>query len=184
MTGGSLPVNVKFTSALRRIPPLQAFQYRPVLATEGDVCAFELPPGALPITVEAPSGRPMAVTPGDTFLATPGYRESTRWVSGRIPAGGLIPGDYYWVLAESGVVGELAGDPPLETGHLARVQYLGAVCRDSGETVNIRQFAVPRCPETGRNMPVYLLLGTSGHVGKTTAGSRFYGRCACRAMRG
>ena len=170
MTGGSLPVNVKFTSALRRIPPLQAFQYRPVLATEGDVCAFELPPGALPITVEAPSGRPMAVTPGDTFLATPGYRESTRWVSGRIPAGGLIPGDYYWVLAESGVVGELTGDPPLETGHLARVQYLGAVCRDSGETVNIRQFAVPRCPETGRNMPVYLLLGTSGHVGKTTAG--------------
>jgi hypothetical protein len=79
----------------------------------------------------------MAVAPGDIFLATAGYRESTRWVSGGIPAGGLIPGDDYWVLAESGVVGELIGDPPLETRHLARVQYLGAMWRDSGETVNI-----------------------------------------------
>jgi len=170
MTGGSLSANVKLTSALRRVPPLQAFQYRPVLAREGDVCAFKLPRGAPPITVEAPSGRPMAVAPGDIFLATAGYRESTRWVSGGIPAGGLIPGDDYWVLAESGVVGELIGDPPLETGHLARVQYLGAMWRDSGETVNIRQFAVTCSPDTGRNMPVYLLLGTSGHVGKTTAG--------------
>ena len=44
------------------------------------------------------------------------------------------------------------------------------MCGDRGETLNIRQFAVTRSAETDRNTPVYLLLGTSGDVGKTTAG--------------
>jgi hypothetical protein len=112
----------------------------------------------------------MVIAPGDTFLATPGYRESTRWVSGGIPAGGLVPGDHYWVLADCGVVGELVADSPAEKGHLGRVRYLGAVCGDRGETLNIRQFAVIGSAETDCDMPVYLLLGTSGDVGKTTAG--------------
>jgi hypothetical protein len=34
MRGGSLPANVKRTSALRRVPPLEAFRYRPALASE------------------------------------------------------------------------------------------------------------------------------------------------------
>jgi hypothetical protein len=170
MNGGSLPANVKRTSALRRVPPLEEIRFRSECGSEGDVCAFELARDAFPITVESPTGRMMAIAPGDTFLATPGYRESTRWVSGSIPAGGLVPGDDYWVLADSGVVGELIGYSPLEKGHLARVRYLGAVCGDRGETLNIRQFAVTRSPETARNTPVYLLLGTSGDVGKTTAG--------------
>jgi hypothetical protein len=170
MTGGSLPANVKRTSALRRVPPLEAIRFQSECGSEGDVCAFELPRDAFPITVEAPTSRMMAIAPGDTFLATPGYRESTRWVSGSIPAGGLIPGDDYWVLAESGVVGELIGDSPLEKGYLGRVRYLGAVCGDRGETLNIRQFAVTGSAETDRNTPVYLVLGTSGNVGKTTAG--------------
>jgi hypothetical protein len=112
----------------------------------------------------------MTIAPGDTFLATPGYRESTRWVSGSIPAGGLLPGRDYWVLAECGIVGELIGNIALETGHLARVRYLGAVCREHGETLNIREFAVMGSSETDSSTPVYLLLVTSGNVGKTTAG--------------
>ena len=170
MNGGSLPANVKRTSVLRRVPPLEAIRFRSKHGSEGDVCAFALPRDSFPIRVESPAGRTMEIVPGDTFLATPGYRESTRWVSGNIPAGGLIPGDDYWVLAESGVVGELIGDSPVENGHLGRVRYLGAVCGDRGETLNVRQFAVARSPETDRNAPVYLILGTSGHVGKTTAG--------------
>jgi hypothetical protein len=86
------------------------------------------------------------------------------------PAVGSFPGDDYRVLADCGIVGELIDDPALETGHLARVRYLGAVCADRGETLNIRQFALTRSSETDRNTPVYLLLGTSGDVGKTTAG--------------
>jgi hypothetical protein len=120
--------------------------------------------------VESPTGRLMTIVPGDTFLATPGYRESTRWVSGGIPNGGLVPGDHYWVLADSGVVGELVGDSPTKQGHLGRVRYLGAVHGDCDETLNIRQFAVTGSAETDRNMPVYLVVGTSGDVGKTTAG--------------
>jgi hypothetical protein len=170
MNGGSLPANIKRTSALRRVPSLEALRFRSERGGEGDVCAFELPRDAFPFTAESPVGRMMTIAPGETFLATPGYRESTRWVSGGIPAGGLVPGEDYWVLADSGIVGELIGDPALETGHLARVGYLGAVCGERGETLNIRQFAMTGSAKTDRNTPVYLLLGTSGDVGKTTAG--------------
>jgi len=170
MTGGSLPANVKRTSALRRVPVLIGSECRPVRAGEGDVCAFELARDALPVMVEAPSGRGMTICPGDTFLATPGYRESTRWVSGTIPTGGLIAGNDYWVLADSGVVGELVGDSPLDEGYVGRVRYLGTVCRADGETLNIRQFAVSDAPERDCRATVYLILGTSGDVGKTTAG--------------
>ena len=90
---------------------------------------------------------------------------------GGIPAGGLVPGGDYWVLSDSGVVGELVScHSASELGHLGRVRYLGAVCGDRGETLNIRQFAVTDTGGTDRNAPVYLMLGTSSEVGKTTAG--------------
>jgi hypothetical protein len=170
MTGGSLPVTVKRTSALRRVPPLGEIRLRSQYASEGDVCAFELPRNASPITVESPTGRMMAIAPGDAFLATPGYRESRRWAVGGIPEGGLVPGDEYWVLSDSGVVGELISRSPLEMGHLGRVRYLGAVCGKRGETLNIGEFAVTDSGGTDRNAPVYLILGTASEVGKTTAG--------------
>jgi hypothetical protein len=170
MNGGHLPADIKRTSALRRVPPFEALKFRPVFAGEGDVCAFELPRGAFPITVEAPSGRAMTIAPGDNFLATPGYRESTRWVSGGIPAGGLAPGEQYWVLADCGIVGELRDDSPVETEYLSRVRYLGTACGERGETLNIRQFAITGASARDHDAPVYLVLGTSGHVGKTSAG--------------
>ncbi|HEX2646628.1 MAG TPA: hypothetical protein VHO95_05340, partial [Candidatus Dormibacteraeota bacterium] len=108
--------------------------------------------------------------PGDRFLATPGYRESTRWISGTVPADGLMPGEYYHLLADGGIVGELVGDAPAGQAQPAAVHYLGAVCGERGETLNIRQFAVRHCGEPDRNAPIYVLLGTSGDVGKTTAG--------------
>lgn len=108
--------------------------------------------------------------PGDAFLATPGYRESRRWAVGGIPVGGLVPGKDYWVLSDSGVVGDLISYSPLETERLGRVRYLGAVCGQRGETLNIRQFAVTRSSDEDRSTPVYLLLGTSSEVGKTSAG--------------
>ena len=170
MTGGSLPANVKRTSALRRVPPLGEIRFRSECGSEGDVCVFELPRNASPITVESPTGRMMAIAPGDAFLATPGFRESRRWAVGGIPEGGLVPGDEYWVLSDCGVVGELISHSSLEMGHFGRVRYLGGVCARFGETLNIRQFAVTGAPETDRNTPVYLILGTSSEVGKTTAG--------------
>src|SRR6266849_7530380 len=170
MYAESLPVNVKRASALRRVPPLDTIRLRSVRGREGDVCGFELPWDASPITVESSTGRMMTIAPGDAFLATPGYREARRWAVGTIPDGGLVPGNEYWVLSESGVVGELISRSPLEMPHLGRVRYLGAVCGDRGETLNIRQFGVTSSGGTDRNAPVYLILGTSSEVGKTTAG--------------
>jgi len=138
--------------------------------SEGDVCAFELPHDGLPITVESPTGRIMAIAPGDVFLATPGYREARRWAVGALPEGGLIPGNDYWVLSESGVVGELISRSSLQMGHLGRVRYVGVVSGEHGETLNIRQFGVTNSGGTDRKAPVYLIIGTSSSVGKTTAG--------------
>ena len=170
MLGGSLPADVKRTSALRRVPPLTVISFRSECGSEGDVCAFELPRDTSPIRVEAPTGRMMTIAPGDPFLATPGFRESTRWASGLIPAGGLVPGDYYRVLADCGVIGQLLGDAPLEQWQPTRVRYLGTVCGDCGETLNIRQFALMASANSNPKTLVYLLLGTSGDSGKTTAG--------------
>jgi hypothetical protein len=112
----------------------------------------------------------MAIAPGETFLATPGYRESTRWVDGTIPPGGLVPGDDYCVLANSGVIGELAGSSPAESQRLAFVRYLGTLHDARGDKLNIGGFAVARVAEPARDVLVYLMLGSSGDVGKTTAG--------------
>jgi hypothetical protein len=90
---------------------------------------------------------------------------------GGIPAGGLVPGGDYWVLSYSGVVGELIScHGASELGHLGRVRYLGAVWGNSGGPLNIRQFAVTQAGGTDHNAPVYLILGTSSEVGKSTAG--------------
>jgi hypothetical protein len=137
---------------------------------EGDICAFELSYDAAPLMVEAVSGRGLIIAPGDVFLGVPGHRESTRWVVGGIPVSGLAPGSTYWVLAQCGVVGELVGDSPGEKSHLGRVKFIGTACDESGCPVNLRHFAVTRRPEQAdHGAPVYLVVGTSSEVGKTTA---------------
>ena len=163
--------DLKRTSALRRLPTLKKVRCAEARGHEGDVCAFELAADASPIAVEAVTGRAMMLAPGDVFLGTTGYRESTRWVVGGIPEGGLVPGNSYWVLAESGVVGDLVGDSPRAKSHLGQVNYLGIVNGEDGQALNIRRFAEP--PEAGvtdHGAPVFLVVGTSAEVGKTTAG--------------
>lgn len=171
MEGVALPQGIKRTSVLRRVPPLDSSRYFAAPAREGDVSVFALDRDAAPIVVEAPAGRSVMVAPGDLFLAAPGYRESTRWVVGSVPEGGLEPGEEYWVLADAGIVGTLIGDSPREKAHLGAVRYLGVVCDETGQTLNMRQFAI--AAEAGaadRGASLYLLLGTSAEVGKTTAG--------------
>jgi hypothetical protein len=143
MKGGPLPASVKRTSVLRRVPPFGNLRFAQAPGFEGCVCAFKLAPETSPIIVEAVTGRSMTVVPGDVFLATPGYRESTRFAVGGIPKRGLIPGNNYWVLSESGVVGNLIGGTPLAKTHLGEAKYLGVVCGDDRQTLNIRDFALP-----------------------------------------
>lgn len=160
----------KKASALRRVPSVDPVRYLATAGHEGLACVFELPGEAAPIVLESSSGRAMALAPGDFFLGTPGHRESTRWVVGGVPAGGLRPGATYWVLSESGVVGDFVGDSPLAKGHLAQVKYHGAVINDDGKVLDLRQFATnnnSKAVDYGARL--FLVLGTSAEVGKTTA---------------
>src|SRR5208337_197442 len=138
---------------------------------EGDVCAFELRRDAEPVIVEAVSGRGMKLVPGDVFLAAPGPRESTRWVVGRVPETGLIPGEDYRVLAQSGVVGEFIGNSTRPMSHLGHVTYRGVFRGPDGDVLNIRKFAARALPgRADDDALVFVVVGTSSEVGKTTAG--------------
>jgi hypothetical protein len=171
MESAQLPPDTKRTSVLRRLPPLDSAYCVAVAGLEGDVCAFELPAEAPPIVVEDVSGRSLMLAPGDIFLATPGHRESTRWVVGEIPTGGLVPGESYWVLAQAGIIGDLVGDSPGIKGHLGRVKYLGAVRTRGDQKLNIRDFTVGSDGgKADKAALLYVVLGTSAEVGKTTAG--------------
>src|SRR5690349_7477156 len=119
MEEAQLSPDTKRTSVLRRLPQLESASYVAVAGLEGDVCAFELPAEASPIVGEDVSGRSLMLAPGDVFLASPGHRESTRWVVGGIPDGGLVPSENYWVLAQAGIIGNFVGDSPGSKGHLA-----------------------------------------------------------------
>jgi hypothetical protein len=171
MRGGTLPADVKKTSALRRIPSLPALRYVTARATEGQVCAFRLATQSSPIVVEDTFGRAMTLAPGDLFLGTTGYRESTRWVVGGTPKGGLVPGHQYWVLSECGVVGNLVADTPMSKTFVGQARYLGAVVGEERQPLRLSDFAVQRAGRSAdRKAPLYIIAGTSAEVGKTTAG--------------
>ena len=159
-------------SCLRRLGACDTpLTWRAEPVAEGTIAVFQLAEDGSPIALEAPSGRVQTVVPGEYFLATPGFRESTRWVVGQVPDGGLIPGSQYWVLADSGIVGVLQGDGALPKGHLGRARLLGSVMGPDARVLNLRDLAIPPAP-TGvdRGAPVYLVVGTAAEVGKSTAG--------------
>jgi hypothetical protein len=91
-------------------------------------------------------------------------------VVGGVPHGGLKPHETYWVLSESGVVGKLQGESPVTKSHLGQAIYLGAVQSDTGDTLNIRHFAINTEKQAGdQGASVFVAIGTSAEVGKTTA---------------
>ena len=168
---GRLPAACKRLSALRRVGDLGGAPWRAIPGVEGHAGVFQFPVEATPIIVEAVSGRSMAIVPGDIFLATPGYRESVHWTVGGVPEGGLLPGEIYWMLAESGVIGALTEASPVTKSYLGQTKYLGAVLGPDGEPLRLRDFSVRAAPDAvDAGAPVYLVLGTSVEVGKTTAG--------------
>src|SRR5262245_17186490 len=171
MAGSRLHPNSKRTSTLRRIPLNGALRYRKAPGLEGHVCAFKLASDSSTTVVEAISGRAMTLVGDEVFLATPGNRESNRVLVGGVPAGGLVPGKKYWMLAESGVVGELITGTPLASGFLHQVKYLGVVVGDDDRILTLRQFAVAKVDEpVDHGAMVLLIVGTSAEVGKTTVG--------------
>ena len=166
----SLPPGTKTTSVLRRVPIVAATRYLPVPAFEGNVCVFRVSRTSPSLLVEAVSGRAMMLLAGDVFLGTPGHRLTTR-VAGRVPARGLRPGETYWLLSESGVVGELLGETPHAKTFLGRVKYLGALADDDGRIVTMQQFVAKPCPgAVDHGAGVFIIVGTGPEIGKTSAG--------------
>ena len=169
--GNALPSGYKQLSALRRIEQFDRLSWQAVPGVEGCVGVFRFPPDAEPVILEAVTGRSMTIIGNDIFLATPGHRESVRWTVGGVPASGLLPGQDYWILSESGVVGQLFDQSKEFKSYLGKAQYLGAVAGPDGRTVLLKDYAIPFAPGTpDAQAPVYLVLGTSVDVGKTTAG--------------
>ena len=160
-------MRTKWASVLRRVTEFHDVRHTPTRGMEGGVCAFELTHPS-PITLEATSGRSMVVVPGDVFLGTPGFRDSTRWLVGGPPDGGLLPTGTYWVLTDSGIVGDLTGSSTLEKPYLGQVKYLGSVVDRDGHIVNIKQFAIRPKMSEDSGAPLYIIVGTSAEVGKTT----------------
>jgi hypothetical protein len=168
---GTLADDYKQLSVLRRVGELGRARWLATPGDEGNVGVFRFAEETTPVVVEAVSGRSMALVPGDIFLATPGHRESVHWTVGGVPDGGLLPGEDYWILAESGVIGSLVEASSVTKDYLGRAKYLGTVIGESGAPLNVRDFALRADPDAAdAGAPVYLLLGTSVEVGKTTAG--------------
>jgi hypothetical protein len=179
----------KRASVLRRVGPVGSIQHHPVPGREGNVCVFELTQDD-PITIEAESGRPMVVAPGDVFLGTPGHRDSTRWLVGGPPADGLIPDRSYWVLADCGIVGELVGDSPVSKPYLGEVKYLGTLRDEENRDLDLRRFSLAAAnSQADYGAALFVLVGTSAEAGKTTAALavleslRHHGRSAVLALK-
>jgi hypothetical protein len=162
---------VKATSVLRRVPLQGRLRYVEMPGLEGNVCAFRLASTSAPILIEAVSGRMQTLVPGDVFLGTPGNRESNIVLVGGVPEEGLTPEISYWVISESGVVGELVTGTQLANRFLGSAIYLGTVVDDEGRPLALQQFAVsaPK-PFVDCGAELSLIVGTGPEVGKTTAG--------------
>ncbi len=167
----TLPPNIKRLSVVRRLPILSTTRYVAVPGFEGNVCAFRLAPRSRSLVVQAACGRAMLLLPGDLFLGTPGYRESPRWSVGGVPKRGLVPGKTYWLLAESGLVGDLVAATPHAKTFLGQAKYLGTIADDDGQILTIRQFAAAAGDrQADHGARVFVIVGTGPEVGKTTAG--------------
>lgn len=167
----TLPANVKITSALRRVPLQAPLYYVRASAVEGDVCAFQLAANSSPVLAETVTGRMQTLVPGDVFLGTPGSRESNIVLVGGVPKSGLVPGRAYWLISESGVVGELITRTRLANRFIGEVAYLGRATDAAGQMLTLRDCAMPAISRfKDHGAPLTLIVGTGPEVGKTTAG--------------
>jgi hypothetical protein len=95
----------------------------------------------------------------------------TSRLAGRISKRGLVPEKTYWLLAESGVVGDLVGGTPHARSFLGQATYLGAIADNDGQIITIQQFAATAAHrQADHGAPVFLIVGTSPEIGKTAAG--------------
>lgn len=122
-------------------------------------------------------------------LAVLGPRDSSTHVCAMIPSGGLQVNNntvLHWVAGESGIVGCLEREPPVNSIHSAEsaVDFLcdGLVLNPQRRSVNIREFAVK--PQDRRvSTPIVLVAATSSESGKTVFAGRLIRRLSDAGVR-
>ena len=140
-------------------------------AVEGALLLVETlgEPGSIR-TLEARSGREVALYRGDRFVAVLASRHSGTSEYGDVPAR-LAPPDAptLELLARAGVVGHGRCLPPQRAAlGFTRVKVLGELRRD-GRALRLRDLCGTPAPSTAPAAPTVLVAGSASEVGKTTA---------------
>jgi len=129
------------------------------------------------------------ITMSQRALAVIGPRDSSTHVCATIPSGGLQVREdtaVHWVAGESGIVGCLEREPPLNSVHTAEssVDFLcdGLILDAQRQPVNIREFAVK--PRGGNaSTPIVLVAATSSESGKTVLAGELIRRLSDAGVR-
>jgi Ni2+-binding GTPase involved in maturation of urease and hydrogenase len=129
------------------------------------------------------------ITKSQRVLAVLGPRDSSTHVCATIPTGGLQVNEdtaVHWVAGESGIVGCLEREPPLNSVHTAEssVEFLcdGLILDSKRRPVSIREFAVK--PRNGSvSTPIVLVAATSSESGKTVLAGNLIQRLSDAGVR-
>ena len=129
------------------------------------------------------------ITMSQRALAVLGPRDSSTHVCATIPSGGLQVSEdtaVHWVAGESGIVGCLEREPPLNSVHAGEtaVDFLcdGLILDSQRRPVNIREFAVQ--PKGGSvSTPIVMVAATSSESGKTVLAGKLIRRLSDAGVR-
>lgn len=115
--------------------------------------------------LEFTTGRLGKLMKGDVVPAVLGSRRALKEFAGDAPRS-LKPGDELYWLCESGLVGKIVGINE-RWGMPMKVKVLGVLLHD-GNTLNIKNFAIPWQHEVEKSAPIVAVLATCMDSGKTS----------------
>ena len=121
--------------------------------------------------IENPQGRLQSLFPGDLLLTTVADRESTRWSIGYVPTGNVYESNRKFpILSTQGIIGDFVDHSSDGTPPSTIVSILGVAISESGDALNIIDFAMKNAVDTDEyRIPTVVISGTSAEAGKTTA---------------
>src|SRR3989338_966791 len=110
-------------------------------------------------------GRLGIVLKGDIFAGVLGYRKAPVEFAGVIPKQVKV-GDQLYLLCESGVIGEISGVYEA-WGKPMKVKVLGVITGEKGQSLNLKNYMLPKIEPISRKVPIICLLATRMDSGKT-----------------
>lgn len=163
---------LKQTFTTRAVPALLIDQVIPFVDPPrlGDLVVAKIASVGQHTVVDNQAGVAMRLAPDDIFVGAFGACYATHQYEGHVPP---EPVDQCDLLSNGGVCGIVVAQHAT-MGEPTRLQVLGGVGSPAGQLLNMRQFDLSRCPDTGVGT-VILIAGSATNVGKTTtAGALIY----------